>query len=276
VSNLTLEKWKPEAYALEQYLDQLPAPLAFLVGEAVDVGWFCELFWEPEVGADGIEIRPGLCSAERPRLFERRIGTELLELQEALQAANVEYRLIAQGGEDEVLDRALFVLNELQEVLMYLAYEDPKAVDVERLNILRALYADAATHSDVASALQNFGTFAAMHYPEVQGLGGFDALLIKEGFALSRKLRRRALEQNEAPDRETQAALQLRNRIATLLCERLQRARRVIRFALRNHVDLIQRVTSPHHRSFRAEVNHSMIRDLGGMDERETPEDVAL
>lgn len=271
-----LERWKPEAYALEQYLDQLPVPLAFLVSEAVEVGWFCEMFWEPEVGADGIEIRPGLCSAERPRLFERRIGDELLELQEALQIASTEYRMVSQGGADEVLDRALFVLNELQEVLMFLAYEDPKAVDVERLNLLRAVYGDAATPSDVASALQNFGTFAAMHYPEVQGLGGFDALLIKEGFAHSRKLRQRALEQSEASERETQAALQLRNRVATLLCERLQRARRVIRFTFRNHVDLFQGVAGPGHRSFRADVTHSLIRNLGVTENRETREDIAL
>src|SRR5690606_26295516 len=126
VSNSMLERWKPEAYALEQYLDQLPAPLPFLVNEASDVGWFCEMFWEPEVGADGAEIRPGLCSVERPRLFERRIGAELLELQEALQAASSDYRALSRGGEYQNMDRALFVLNELQEVLMFLAYEDPK------------------------------------------------------------------------------------------------------------------------------------------------------
>lgn len=276
MSNSMLERWKPEAYALEQYLDQLPAPLPFLVNEASDVGWFCEMFWEPEVGADGAEIRPGLCSVERPRLFERRIGAELLELQEALQAASSDYRALSRGGEYQNMDRALFVLNELQEVLMFLAYEDPKSVDIERLALLRAVYGDAAAASDVAAALQNYGTFAAMYYPEVQGLGGFDALLIKEGFAHARRLRQFALEQSEASEREIQAALQLRNRIATLLCDRLERARRVIRFAFRNHVDLFQLIAGPQHRSSCDGVHHSIIRNLGAGGASERLEDIAL
>lgn len=274
MTNLTIDKWKSEAYALEEPLDQLPLPLPLLVDEAADVGWFCELHWDPEVGADGIEIHPGLCAVGNPSVFDRRIGRELLELQDALQAAQTEYRWIAQGGEDNDMDRGHFLLSELDAALCFLSYEDPEALDVERLDVLKLLYEDAATHADLASALQNFGSFSALQRAALHELGGFDVGLIPEALSLAGVLRRRARERGPVLAQDLRAALRFRNRIATLVWNRLQRARVVIQFAFRHHPDLIQRAVGSRYRPFRS--NNSMIRGLGGFNIEDDASELAM
>ena len=271
-----LDKWKSEARSLENPFDQLPGPLPLLISEAVDIGWFCELNWDPELSPDGVELHPGLSRCSRGRLFDRRIGAEILELQEALAEAHREFRLMAQGGEDQEMDRGHFLLAELEGVLAFLCAEDGDAVDMERLSILRVLYQDAATRLDVASALQNFSTFAAMYRNEVEGLGGFDTQLIGEALEMAAKLRRRGRDADATPARDLWAALQLRNRVASLLCHRINHAKILVRFAFRHHPDLVHGFVAHQQRILSATPVHSMIRELNGVVVEGDVQDLAI
>jgi hypothetical protein len=85
------------------------------------------------------------------------------------------------------------------------------------------------------------------------GLGGFDGSLIDEARALAKKLRERSAQKIVGvPPGEQRQALELRNRIATLLHDRMNRVRAVARFVFRNQPDLVRRVTSSYQRDRRA------------------------
>jgi len=63
-------------------------PVKVLLGEAVDVARFVQAYWEPVRDASGKLLRPGL-SLAGPKLL-RSVGDEILELEDALQAAQTE------------------------------------------------------------------------------------------------------------------------------------------------------------------------------------------
>ena len=258
MSKQTLEKWKSAAYALEQPLPSLPAPLHVMTGEAVDVGWFCEHYWEPEIDSNGVVVRPGLVSAERPGTFEASIGKDVLELHEALQTANTEYLLTAQRGPDTPMDRAQFVLGELKAVLAYMADDGVDNVDDQRLVNFNAQHQDAASQDAVAAALDDYAGFAELHRAAIRGLGGFDAALVDEARALAKQLRERSAQKIVGvPPGEQRAALELRNRVATLLHERMNRVRAAARFVFRHDPDLVRRVTSAYQRQRRSAANRA-------------------
>jgi hypothetical protein len=253
-----LEKWIPVANALVQPLERLPAPLHVLVGEAVQVAWFCEHYWKAEVDAKGTVIRAGLTSVERPGIFEEGIAKELLELQEALQSANTEYLMTTQPGPDASMDRARFVLGELRAVLTYMAEDGVENVDDQRLSNLNTQYQDALSQDAVASALDDYAGFAEMHRSGIAGLGGFDAALIDEAHALAKKLRERSAEKVVGiPPAEARRALELRNRVGTLLQERITKVRDAARFVFRNDPALARRATSAYQRRRRTAANRA-------------------
>jgi hypothetical protein len=258
-----LEKWIPAANALEQPLERLPAPLHVLVSEAVEVAWFCEHYWNPEVDSEGAVIRAGLSSVARPGIFEEGIGKELLELQEALEAANTEYRMRTQPVPDASMDRARFVLGELQAVLRYMVDDGVDTVDDQRLVNLRTQYPSAFSQDAAASALDDYAAFAGMHRTVIAGLGGFDGALIDEARALAKKLRQLSAEKVAGiPSAEARRALELRNRVATLLHERMTKVRSAARFVFRNDRDLVRRVTSAYQRGRRSAANRKRRRGL--------------
>jgi hypothetical protein len=234
-----LEKWTPAAYEVENPLQSLPAPFPVIVGEAIDVARFCETHWQPQVDGKGKEVVPGLVSAVRPGLFEPGIGQDILELQEAAQAANTAYLMTSQRGASAPMERALFVLGELRAVLTFLMDDDEEDIDDERLGNLAATYDSAASQDAIASALDDYAGFAEYHRESVAGLGGFEAGVIDEARTLAKDLRERSAQHLAGlPPGENKRALELRNRLAALLYDRMNQVRSVARFVFRRHPDL--------------------------------------
>src|SRR5690606_4236161 len=166
-----LEKWSTAANAVETPMQRLAAPFPVITDDAIDIARFCETHWEPQVDGKGREVVPGLASAVRPGLFEPSIGQEILELQEATQAANTAYLMTSQRGTAAPMERALFVLGELRAVLTFLTDDDEDDIDDERLGNLAAMYDSAASQDAVASALDDYAGVADYHREAVDGLG---------------------------------------------------------------------------------------------------------
>ncbi len=262
MKNAMLEKWKKAAMSLEPPIERVATPVHVLTGEAVDVARFCQHFWHPEHDAKGRVIQPGLASAERKGLFEKSIGTEVLELQEALSAANTAYMMTAEREASAPMERAMFVLNELKAVLAYMVDDDVDDIDDQRLAALNAAHEDALSQDALAVALDDYAGFADLHRDAVSGLGGFDEALIDEASNLSVKLRERSAQKLVGlPPGEQRAALDFRNRLAVLLNERMTKVRTVARFVFRDTPDIARKVTSAYERQRRA-----------GRRVRETPE----
>jgi hypothetical protein len=132
-----------------------------------------------------------------------------------------------------------------------------------RLATLTATHEDALSQDAIAVALDDYAGFAELHREAVSGLGGFDAGLIDEARSLSVKLRERSAQKLIGlPPGEQRAALELRNRLAVLLNDRMTKVRTVARFVFREKPDLVRKVTSAYERQRRAASRRS----------RDTPE----
>jgi hypothetical protein len=241
------------AWALAETVEKLPVPFHVLAGEALDVARFCQRYWEPAHDHTGQVIRPGLESAKRDGTFNANIATELLELREVLQAAQTRYRLLVSPPEAAPFERAQFVLSELRATLQW--YFDDNVTDERDAQLQRLIESHhaASSHDAIAAALFDFTALAEIHRDAIAGLGGFDAALLDEAPHLALALRERSAgPASMEPHLAEQQALELRNRLGTLLYQRMQQIRQAARFVFRGHTALIREVTSAYARRQRA------------------------
>ncbi|HEY5959423.1 MAG TPA: hypothetical protein VIV60_22850, partial [Polyangiaceae bacterium] len=82
------------------------------------------------------------------------------------------------------------------------------------------------------------------------GLGGFQVSLVDEAELLAKQLRERPT--TPAPAENTRRALDTRNRIATLLLDRMTLVRSAARFVFRNHPEIARQSSSAFLRKRRA------------------------
>ena len=248
MANSMLEKWTPEALKVSP-MDSLPTPEGVLVGEAVDVSKFCDKYWQAKRDSSGAVVLPGLELAARPGLFEPAIGSEIFELQEAVHAAHAAYLLTVQAAAEAPMERAQFVLRELRSGLGFLFDDNVIDDDDARLERLAAAYDQAFSQDDVAAALDAYATFAALNRAKLTGLGGFDVAVIDEAPQLAKNLRERSGDRLvTTPGGEERAALDLRNRLVTLLWDRMSRVRAAARYVFRHQPELTRKVTSAYQR----------------------------
>lgn len=247
-----LQKWTPAAYAHPEPLDRLAAPADVLTGEALDVAAVCVKYYEPRVDGQGNETRPGLVSAEGRGRFHKGLSTEVLELREALISAHQHYEFLARLVAGAPMNRARFLLTELKSVLRYRADDGVEDVNDERLARLNDLWSDAASQNAVGLALIDYATLAQMHREELDGLGGFDAALIDEARSLGDEVQMHSASKiGGVPPDAVEAAHELRNRVGTLLHERMQLIRSVARFVFRHQPHIAEEATSRYQRERR-------------------------
>lgn len=247
-----LQKWSPRAWELAQPLEKLPVPFHVLAGEALDVARFAQRYWEPATDHSGAVVRPGLRSAATGA-FTNELAEELLELHDALQAAQTDYQLSVDMPEAAPVERAQFLLGELHAVLAFLFDDGEEDLADAQLQQLASVHDNALSHDALAAALFDYAGLAELHRAAIDGLGGFDAGNIDEARRIASSLRERSAGPAVlAPIQEQRQRLELRNRIATLLYERMQRIRATARFVFRHHPDLVRQVTSAYGRQQRA------------------------
>lgn len=104
------------------------------------------------------------------------------------------------------------------------------------------------TLDTLAAALDDYAGFAELHRSRMDGLGGFDVALIDEARERARELRERSAQRIVGEPSAQREALDLRNRMATLLYERMQTVRAAARFVFRHNPETVRRVTSAYQR----------------------------
>jgi hypothetical protein len=249
-----ISKWNERAWALESWLDAFGVPLHVLTGEAVDVVRFAERNWEPVLAPNGQPVRPGLKSVVTNGTFGAGTLTEVLELVDALQQAQTSYRLLVSGSKAVApIERAQFVLSELRSTLEWF-YDDGQITEEDsQLERLAAGHDGAVSHDAISAALFDYAEMAQRSRGKLAGLGGFDVAVIDEAEVLAVELREQSARAGRAqPKQAEREALDLRNRLATLLSERVTRVRAAARFAFRRHPDLLRAVSSAYSRRRRA------------------------
>jgi hypothetical protein len=244
-----LEKWQAAAVALPVVKANFSLPMRVLLGEAVDAARFVHAYWEPVKDSSGKLLRPGLSQAGGR--LTASVGTEILELQEGLQTAQTAYLLTVAPAQADVRARAEFVLSELTAALEWYLDDGVEDERDQQLASLKAEYADNSTSTDsLAAELADYAALARQEEPGLAGLGGFDVALITEAEQLSRQLRERPT--TPVPAENTRRALDMRNRFATLLVERITTVRAAARFVFRNHPAIAREVGSAYAKRQRA------------------------
>jgi hypothetical protein len=154
------------------------------------------------------------------------------------------------------MERAQFVLAELRSGLGFL-FDDGIIDDNDaRLERLAAAYDEAFSQDDVAAALDAYAVLGEQNRDKLAGLGGFDASVIEEAPQLAKQLRDRSADKLIAtPGSDERAALEIRNRLITLLWDRMSRVRAVARYVFRHQPELVRKTTSSYARRTRNKRN---------------------
>jgi len=269
MNNEMLKKWESAAWALEPPIDGLLFPFAVLTGEAIDVARFCQRNWKSTTipRGEGTITRPGLESAVGNGTFTANIAQEIIEIEDALQAAQTQYRLLVNGPLAAPMDRATYVLGEMRQTLEWL-FDDGKLDEADvQLEALNTEHDGAASQDAVAAALFDYAELSERHKEKMAGLGGFDVALIDEARALGTELREISAGPAEIdPPGADAQALDLRNRLGMMLYDRMQRVRAAARFVFRHDPDLVRDVTSAYARRQR-----TTLRGQNGSPSPQTP-----
>jgi hypothetical protein len=247
-----LQRWKTAALAIsEPDLRVISVPLHVFLGEAVDVARFFDRYWDDQ--RDHAGVRFGLRSAANRRgralAFTAKTGAEILELQRACQEAHTAYLLsVDRRNNEESLARGQFLVAEIQATLTWILDDggrDPERAQLDRVALAHA--SDPESADALASALDDFAGLAALYAKEMDGVGGFDARLIGEAKSLAAELR--DLPSSVAAiSPVTRSALDLRNRVVSLLADRITLVRSAARFVFRAHPEIARQATSSYER----------------------------
>jgi hypothetical protein len=249
VSREAIEKWLKPATDLSRVRTIFNPPVRTVLGESVDVARFTQTYWEPVKDASGKVLRPGLSLAGAK--LSPNIGTEILELQGALQTAQTDYLLAVAPAQPDTRARAEYVLSEITAALEWLLDDGIDDERDQQLAALKSEYADGSASTDsLAAELSDYAALAQKESKGLEGLGGFELSLVDEAALLAKALRDRP--NSPAPTENARRALDRRNRLATLLVERMAVVRAAARFVFRNHPEIARMAGSAYVRRKRA------------------------
>lgn len=252
MSKSMVETIHEQARALSDDEVGLRQPLHVLTGEAVEVAGFVSRYYQPQRDPETeAVVRPGLASAGKKRL-PASTGKRIMAMVEAVEAAQKQYLLAADTTDDTQLARARHVLSELTAVLEFLF--DDGVEDERDAQLARAKQVNDDTSSllGLASALTDHGSLADHYRDELDGLGEFDVTMIDEAKQLAASLRQRATKATAEAKKKSAAALDWRNRLATVLTREVARVRAAARFVFRHHPAIAREAASAYERRVRA------------------------
>jgi hypothetical protein len=251
-----LQLWKEAALSVQKPLRALPAPLPVLLEEATEIVGFLQEYWSAKPADTGHFGRPGLALAAKTGFLSEGLASEILELQHALLQAQHASSLCDLPTVSGLMERGTKVLSELRAGLHYMrsGSEELSA----QLKVVARANRRPRSQDALAMALDDYAALARHHAALLDGLGAFDPAMVEEAPQLAEQLRQHSankLSGNEVQRRR--AAFDLRNRIASLLYERMNRVRAAARFVFREHPEIVRKATSAFQRKRRAELRRA-------------------
>lgn len=244
--------WSAECAALTSDEFRLTIPVSPMLAEAQQLAQFVRAHHKIDKKKD----LPGLGDAKLPL----SIADEIDSLVAATSSAQSDYTMSVDPKADgSKMQRARYIIDEIQGVMTYFLDDGVEDDDDVRLaNVAAAHKDDAPTSANYALALDEWSALAAMHEKEIDGLGGFDASLIKEAKKLATELRSGGPVSPPSP--VSTANLQKRNRLLQLLDARVRRVRSAARFVFRAHPEVAREVSSAYERKRRIDAKRAATR----------------
>lgn len=265
--------WAELARALPDGKRASRVPFPVLLDEAVDLARFFRTYYPTVRSDDGAVIRHGLDSVAGPaRKLTATSGDELLSLRVALQEAQSRYLLSLRPRDTAHVTRARELLRELRTVLRYSL--DGQLKD-ERDAQVKSVSSDPSNRHRsewaLAQSLHMHAEVAALYRSELSGLGGFDAGLIDEAFDLVKRLVSYDPEPPR-PEASSDDALRLKNKMITLLSDRMAAIRGAARFVFRGSPAIVREATSPYERRRRSAARTASSEKKKKIGQRSEPE----
>jgi hypothetical protein len=246
-------RWKAEADALPEDSVRYPGPWRVLLDEAYDVTRFVVQRWHPQTQPPFPAALPGLATVQARLPYG--ITADLVALAHLANEAQNLCLLHARPGESEgPRERANALLGDLVPALDLLFDDDLDDENDVMLEQLRAAFETPdVSIAQLADALSAFGALAERHRDGLVSIG-FDVTRLDAVAALVVALR--ALPPSgQLPTTDDEALRALRNhrdRLATLLYQRMSKVRKAARYSFRKHPDVLREVTSAYQRQRRA------------------------
>jgi len=241
-------KWSALAADVEPSTSTVP--IIVLLGEAHDLAETVARRWEPSAGTKPL---PGLKSAVATGVIPETLAADLRELAGAVTRALGEYRAVNENTLAAPVERGEFLLAEMRQCLQFIfddGTDDEADAALVRLN---ESHNDTSTHDALAMSLEGFAIFASRHRERLAILPEFDVAMLDEAVAVAARLRdQSALKLSGVIADRQRTALEERNRLITLLTDRMNRARRAFRFVFRNHLEIAKLAGSSYERNRRA------------------------
>ena len=238
-----LDKWRPAAAALKpDELLRSRVPMPVLLGEAVDVAGFLSRHWEPGP-FEGVSV-PGLKVVANEGRVTDSTRTEILELRNALDAAHVSYLLALDPPKVDLMRRGEQLLSEVTAWLDYLFDDDERTIEDDQLERLAREYPDPQSQDVMAAALLAYSTFANQFRDRLSAIS-FDVATLDQAIEVAGQLRDRSAVNDGGKGDE---ALDLRNRLASLLVQRVRAVRAAARLVFRAQPKLVREATSAYQR----------------------------
>lgn len=218
MSDVDLQRWLPIAKALDpSEIRALQVPKSVFLGEAADLAQETKARWEPKDGTPSL--------AKNGERFTFEIIEELFSLRRAALEAEARWILLIDpktpGG---LTERAREVLRELIVSIGYLLDDDIEEPADAQFAKMKAEHPNAANASvdALSGALYGFAALAETLLTRLEALEDEHfqpAALIKEAKELSQKLAELP-SGPQPPSSESRAALNLRDRLHTLIEKR--------------------------------------------------------
>lgn len=243
------EKWTAIAADVEPTTPN--APMSVITGEAMDISFLLDKYWEPLT--TGKSPRPGIINAVNDGALEETIRTDLRELVVVICNTQAQYRAVTAETLDAPVERAEFLLSEIRQCLEYIFDDGVTDKQDAELARLTESHTDTSTHDALALSLEGFAYYANRFRERLSTLAEFDPAMLDEALVVANRLREQSGLKLSSDEREQQRIeLNLRNRLLTLLDERVKRTRRAARFIFRNHPDIARLFGSSYERRSRA------------------------
>ena len=241
MSEQDIQRWRNKALALSPD-DVKPAgmPIETYLLEGEGLAGFIERYWEKDEDK-GV---PGL--SEVGNRFDRSVGEEMTSLVRASRTAHMKVLFPEDAGKDtaEAVERAQFVVSELADACEYvlddgveepadlaLAEADERAEDDSRASLIQSL----VNYAGVADSIKD--RFA--------DLSTFDVSFIDEARRLANEI---GAEGPPQPGRPASPHIDLRDRLLTLLGQRMRSTRATARYVFRHHPKIVRKATSAYKR----------------------------
>jgi hypothetical protein len=244
LQNEHVQRWRDAALALPEERIAAPGlPIHAYLDHADYLMGFFERHWAP-----GEKGRPGLESLES--FLPRTSGEQIHSLIQACRALQTQVLFPGKADAEgrQALVRGRVVADQLSAALDYALDDGVETASDLALESAWKRLAAGSSAPVLAQALSDFAGIAAANRELLARIKGFDLGLIEEARTLVEKLGGR----DPSRGRPASATVELRNRLLTLLEDRLEAVRRAARYLFRDRPELLRRLSPDYWRSLRA------------------------